>query len=302
MENAIRNVMRILAFRTKATEAAANDATRPWYTRIGILFWLAIIWVFFISFSALLANYLPLPSALDTNLRGVYLPPLVDGHLLGTDGVGRDMLARAIHGARVSLSIAYTSPFIALFFGLALGISAGYFRGRVDSAISIFIDSILAFPNIVAVMAFLFFFGSNMLNMILVLGFFAIPGDTRVARANTILFSQREFVLAARAQGASHLRIMVRELLPNVIIPLISLVLFGMSIVIVIEGALAFLGVGIQPPTPTWGRMISDGFEEIGSSPHVTFIPATFMFFTILSFNIIGDRLRALNDVKGSQA
>lgn len=302
MENAIRNVMRLLAFRSKAMEAAVEDGTRAWYLRIGVLFWLAAAWVAFISFSALFADFLPLKSPLDTNLRSVYLPAFTEGHFLGTDGVGRDILSRGIHGARVSLSIAYTAPFIALALGLILGISAGYFRGRVDSAISIFVDSILAFPNIVAVMAFLFFFGASMTNMILVLGFFGIPGDTRVARANTILFSQREFVLAARAQGASHLRIMVRELLPNVIIPLISLVLFGMSIVIVIEGALAFLGVGIQPPTPTWGRMISDGFEEIGSSPHVTFVPAGFMFLTILSFNIIGDRLRALTDVKTSQA
>lgn len=221
---------------------------------------------------------------------------------MGTDTIGRDLLSRAIYGARISLLIAYTAPFIALVFGLALGISAGYFRGRVDSAISIFIDSILAFPNIIAIIAILFFLGTTMTNMILVLGFFGIPGDTRIARANTVLFAEREFVLAARAQGASHLRILVRELLPNVILPLLSLVLFGKSIVIIIEAALAFLGIGIPPPTPTWGRMISEGFGEIGTFPHVTFVPAGVMFLTILSFNLIGDRLRAMTDVRSSAA
>ena len=106
--------------------------------------------------------------------------------------------------------------------------------------------------------------------------------------------------MAARAQGASNLRIMVRELLPNVILPMLSLVLFGMSIVIIIEGALAFLGVGFPPPTPSWGKMIADGFEEISRAPQVTFVPAAVMFLTILSLNMIGDSLRALTDVKGS--
>lgn len=302
MENVIRTTLRIIFFRTKASEAAALDTTKPWYIRAGVVFWLASAWVAAISFGALFADILPMNSPLDTNLSKVYQPVMTEGHFLGTDGVGRDMLARGVHGARVSLQIAYTAPFISLVLGLALGISAGYFRGRVDNAVSIFVDSILAFPNIVAVMAFLFFFGANLLNIILVLGFFGTPGDTRVARANTILFAEREFVAAARAQGASHFRIMYRELLPNVIVPLVSLLIFGMSIVIVIEGALAFLGVGLPPPTPTWGRMIADGFEEIGGSPHVTFVPAGFMFFTILSFNIIGDRLRALTDVRTGQA
>ena len=170
----------------------------------------------------------------------------------------------------------------------------------MDAVVSVFTDSILAFPNIVGVMVVLFFFGAHLPVMILALAFFGIPPEVRVARANTILFAEREFVLAARAQGASNLRIMVRELLPNVILPMLSLVLFGMSIVIIIEGALAFLGVGFPPPTPSWGKMIADGFEEISRAPQVTFVPAAVMFLTILSLNMIGDSLRALTDVKAS--
>ena len=255
-----------------------------------------------ISLIALFADLMPLRDPLEINPDKNFLPVFSKDAWLGTDAIGRDLLSRAIHGARVSLQIAYTAPFISLVCGLALGLAAGYFRGRIESFVGIFVDSILAFPNIVAIMAILFFAGNTLLNIILVLGFFGIPGDARITRANAILFSEREFVLAARAQGASHLRIIIRELLPNVLIPVLSLVLFGMSIVIFIEGALAFLGIGIDPPTPTWGRMISEGFDEITVSPHVTFVPAVVMFLTILSFNLMGDRIRAMTDIRASAA
>ncbi len=272
----------------------------PWWIRVGFVFWLCVGWLFLISFCAIFADILPFDDPLSTDLDQQFAPILSEGHLLGTDSVGRDMLSRVVYGARISLQLAFTAPFISLAFGLILGMSAGYYRGRVDTAVSVFTDSILAFPNIVGVMVILFFFGSTLPVMIVALAFFGIPPEVRVARANTILFAEREFVMAARAQGASNLRIMVRELLPNVIIPMLSLVLFGMSIVIVIEGALAFLGVGFPPPTPTWGKMIADGFEEIAKAPQVTFVPAGVMFLTILSLNMIGDRLRALTDVKTS--
>ena len=280
--------------------AASTKSVQSWWKRLGIVFWLCVGWLVFICLSALLAPWLPLHDPLSTNLDRQFEPPLSEGYFLGTDAVGRDLLSRAIHGGRVSLTLAFTAPFLSLAAGLALGLSAGYFRGRVDTTVSVFTDSILAFPNIVGVMVILFFFGATLPVMILALAFFGIPPEVRVARANTILFAEREFVLAARAQGASSIRIMVRELLPNVIVPMLSLVLFGMSIVIIIEGALAFLGVGFPPPTPTWGKMVGDGFEEISKAPHITFVPAGVMFLTILSLNMIGDRLRALSDVKAS--
>jgi peptide/nickel transport system permease protein len=145
-------------------------------------------------------------------------------------------------------------------------------------------------------MAVLFVLGANLFNIILVLGFFGMVNDIRVSRAVTIQYRNRQFVAAARAQGASHLRILIRELLPNVIIPVLALTLIAMSRVIIIEGALAFLGVGLPPPTPSWGKMIADGFSEIGYKPHVTFIPSAWMFLTILSLNLIGDKLRSMTD------
>jgi peptide/nickel transport system permease protein len=296
--NAVAVARRLFFGRTGSHSAI--QLAKPWWSRVGILFWICFAWVIGISLTALFAPILPIQDPLANHLTHQYAPMFSDGYILGADGNGRDMLARTITGARISLQLAYTAPFISLFFGLVLGLSAGYFRGRVDSVVSIFIDSILAFPNIVAIMAILFYAGSTMFNMILVFGFFGIPIDTRIARANTIMFAERDFVAAARAQGASHFRIIIRELLPNVIIPLASLLLFGMSFVIVIEGIISFLGLGIPPPTPTWGKMISDGFEDISLDPHITFVPAGFMFMTILSFNVLGDRLRSLTDVKGS--
>ncbi len=293
----VRNTRRLLG---SVARPAKKDTLQPWWARVGLVFWFALGWLVLICLSAILADVLPIDDPLSTDLDRQFAPLFSGGSLLGTDAVGRDMLSRVIYGARISLQLAFTAPFLSLLAGLALGLSAGYFRGRIDSAVSIFTDSILAFPNIVGVMVVLFFFGATLPVMILALAFFGIPAEARVARANTILFAEREFVLAAQAQGASSLRIMVRELLPNVIVPMLSLVLFGMSIVIIIEGSLAFLGVGFPPPTPSWGKMIADGFEDIGRAPHVTLVPAAVMFLTILSLNMIGDSLRALSDVKAS--
>ncbi len=285
---------------TKQNGAASTNEKRNW-SRLGIVFWIAVSWVCIITFSAAFADFLPFQDPLKTNLRNTFGKMFTEGHILGTDPVGRDMLGRIVYGAQVSLKIAYTAPLISLVLGVTFGMCAGYFRGKVDGAIGIFVDAILAFPNIVAIMAILFFLGPTLLNMILVLGFFGMVGDLRVARANTILYAKREFVLAARAQGASHLRIMFKELLPNVIIPVLALAVIGMSRVIVIEGILSFLGVGLPPPNPTWGKMISEGYSEMGYAPHVTFVPAAAMFFTILSFNLIGDRLRTLTNAKTGQ-
>ncbi len=285
---------------TKQNGAASTNEKRNW-SRLGIVFWIAVSWVCIITFSAAFADFLPFQDPLKTNLRNTFGKMFTEGHILGTDPVGRDMLGRIVYGAQVSLKIAYTAPLISLVLGVTFGMCAGYFRGKVDGAIGIFVDAILAFPNIVAIMAILFFLGPTLLNMILVLGFFGMVGDLRVTRANTILYAEREFVLAARAQGASHLRIMFKELLPNVIIPVLALAVIGMSRVIVIEGILSFLGVGLPPPNPTWGKMISEGYSEMGYAPHVTFVPAAAMFFTILSFNLVGDRLRTLTNAKTGQ-
>ena len=270
--------------------------------KFGLVFWLSLTWIMLITFAAIFADFLPIADPMESDLNKKYLGLFSGEHWLGTDTIGRDMLSRMIYGGQISLTIAYAAPIISLVFGLAFGMAAGYFGGRTDTVIGIFVDSLLAFPNIVAVMAVLFVLGANLFNMILVLGFFGMVNDIRVSRAVTIQYRNRQFVTAARAQGASHLRILIRELLPNVIIPVLALTLIAMSRVVIIEGALAFLGVGLPPPTPSWGKMIADGFSEIGYKPHVTFIPSAWMFLTILSLNLIGDKLRSMTDPRTGNA
>ena len=267
--------------------------------RLGVIFWLATSWILLILAATISTNFLPFIDPLEQDYAAVN-DRWGAQYWVGTDHLGRDMFSRLIHGAGISFRVAFTSPFIGMAIGLTLGMCAGYFRGKVDSGVSILIDSILAFPNIVLAIAVLFFAGPTIINLVLVIAFYTIPQFTRVARANTLLYAQREFVIAARAQGASHLRILLRELLPNVMVPVAAYSLLVMSFTIVLEGTLSFLGVGIPPPTPTWGRMISEGLDELSENPFISMYPSLFMFLTILSLNLMGDRLRTMTDVKAS--
>ena len=267
--------------------------------RLGVIFWLATSWILLILAATISTNFLPFLDPLEQDYAAVN-ERWGAQYWVGTDHLGRDMFSRLIHGAGISFRVAFTSPFIGMAIGLTLGMCAGYFRGKVDSGVSILIDSILAFPNIVLAIAVLFFAGPTIINLVLVIAFYTIPQFTRVARANTLLYAQREFVVAARAQGASHLRILLRELLPNVMVPVAAYSLLVMSFTIVLEGTLSFLGVGIPPPTPTWGRMISEGLDELSENPFISMYPSLFMFLTILSLNLMGDRLRTMTDVKAS--
>jgi peptide/nickel transport system permease protein len=269
--------------------------------RLGWVFWLAVTWIAACLVMTVATSFGVFLDPLNQDYNALSAPWSL-AHPLGGDQLGRDIFSRIFFGAATSFKIAFTSPFIGMAIGLVLELCAGYFRGRVDSAVSVLIDSILAFPNIVLAIVILFYAGANVINLVLVISFYTIPQFTRIARANTMLYAQREFVMAARAQGATHLRILVRELLPNVIVPLAAYSLLIMSFTIGLEGTLSFLGVGLPPPDPTWGQMISDGIEELEEDPYIAFIPSFFMFMTILSLNLMGDRLRQFTDIKSSSA
>jgi len=260
---------------------------------------LAGTWFALIVLLALAAPYLPLHDPLKQNYSSLNAG-FSKLYWFGTDSYGRDLLSRILSGARVSLSIALTSPFIGLAIGLLLGMTAGFFRGWWDSLVGILVDSILAFPNIVLAMVVMFIAGAKLWVLILVLAFYSIPQFTRIARANTIRFAQQEFVTAARAQGASNLRILIRELLPNVIVPVAAYSLIVMSFTIILEGSLSFLGFGLPPPTPSWGNIIAQGVLELSTDPKIALLPSAFMFLTILSLNLMGDRLRSLSEVRSS--
>jgi peptide/nickel transport system permease protein len=293
-------LLRIFHFFGSKNTSETSDRVRK-ERRLGWVFWLALAWIVLCLSATISTNFITYPDPLNQDYNALSAPWSME-HLLGGDQLGRDMFSRSVFGAATSFKIAFTSPFIGMAIGLILGMCAGYFRGRIDSAVSILIDSILAFPNIVLAIAILFYAGANIFNLVLVISFYTIPQFTRISRANTMLYAQREFVVAARAQGASHLRIILRELLPNVIVPVAAYSLLIMSFTIGLEGTLSFLGVGLPPPDPTWGQMISDGIEELEDDPFISFVPSFFMFMTILSLNLMGDRMRQFTDVKASSA
>jgi peptide/nickel transport system permease protein len=263
--------------------------------RLGNLFWLALGWIIFVAivstFAALLLSHGPL----DMDILERRAAPSLS-HWLGTDGLGRDELARLVYGARISLTVGLCAPIIGITIGGALGILAGYFRGRFETVVVGSMDVLLAFPPLVFALAMVAFLGQSVFNLTCILGVLGIPAFMRVARAATLSLAEREFVVAARALGASHARILLHELLPNVFLPLLAFFLLGVAVTIVVEGALSFLGLGVPPPMPSWGSMIGEGRESLEIAPQLAFMPAVAMFLTVLSFNLVGDTLRALTD------
>lgn len=267
----------------------------PRARRLGPLFWAAVAWTIAILAAAALAGVLPLPSPTDMDMLERRAPMSMQ-HWLGTDGLGRDELARLIYGARVSLTVGLFAPVIGLTIGGALGMLAGYFRGRFETLVVGGMDVLLAFPPLILALAVTAYLGQSLFNLTCILGVLGIPAFMRVARAATLTLAQREFVIAAHALGATHARILLRELLPNVFLPLLAFFLLGVAVTIVAEGALSFLGLGVPPPISSWGSMIGEGRESLEIAPRLAFLPAIAMFLTVLSFNLVGDTLRALTD------
>jgi peptide/nickel transport system permease protein len=268
--------------------------------RRGVLFWLALGWLALVVTVAITARWLPLADPDDQDLVNRLAPPLSAGHLLGTDGLGRDVLSRLAFGAQVSLIISFSAVSIGLVAGGALGLTAGFVRGWVDGLTMWAVNVVLAFPGLVLLLGLVAFVGQSLTAITLVIGFLSVPIYARVARATTLAVAQREYVLAARVVGASNRRIMVEEILPNVVPPLAAFALVALGVVIVLEGSLAFLGLSVEAPNPTWGSMIAEGRQHLSTTTHLTFIPSLVMFLTVLAVNFVGDVLRSRFDVKES--
>ena len=282
---------------TLELEVAEEAVTQPVRKgrRLGMLFWAAVGWLLFVFAVAVFATVLPLPSPTDMDMLERRAPFSAE-HWLCTDGLGRDELARLIYGARISLVVGVCAPVIGVVIGGALGMLAGYFRGRFESMVVGSMDVLLAFPPLILALAVTAFLGQSIFNLTLILGVLSVPAFMRVARAATLTLARREFVIAAQALGATHARILLRELLPNVMLPLLAFFLLGVAVIIVVEGSLSFLGLGVPPPISSWGSMIGEGRESLDVAPRLAFLPAAAMFLTVLSFNLVGDTLRALTD------
>jgi peptide/nickel transport system permease protein len=262
---------------------------------LSVLFWASAGWIALIVMAAILANALPLdnPTAIGNAAPG--LGPSW-GHLLGTDELGRDMLSRVIFGARISLIVGVTSTVLGLSIGGTLGLIAGYVGGIVDTLISGVVNVLLAFPSLILALAIVTFAGPSLFHVTIAIGVLSIAPLARVVRANTIGYARREFVQAAQVLGVRQRRIIFREIVPNVLPTALSVALVTVPAAILAEGALSFLGLSIQPPTPSWGNMISEGRDVLAKYPLIALWPCLCMLLTVLALNFIGDEVRAYFD------
>lgn len=290
----------------EAPQAVEATASR----RLGLLGWFSILWLLAITGAALLAPILPLSDPDQSVLEIVRKGPIQSGHFLGGDGNGRDMLARVIFGARLSLLISVGAVVFGWVIGGALGLIAGYFKGRIDAVLSTFFNVLLSIPALVLALSLVAVWASSdegvsnlrrVVVLILALGIVSVPILGRITRAATLAWSEREFVKAAEVVGARPLRIIIREVLPNVLPAMASIALLSIGVVIVAEGSLAVLGVGVnEAEAPTWGNIIAVGRSDLARAPHIVGIPSVAIFLTVLSLNSLGDVIRARFDVRES--
>jgi ABC-type dipeptide/oligopeptide/nickel transport system permease subunit len=213
-------------------------------------------------------------------------------HPLGTDQVGRDLLSRMIYGGRVSLAVGVGAVLMASAIGVLLGLGAGYFGGAADWTIMTLVNVMLTFPFVLLALAVISVLGSSLANMIIVLGAAGWPIYARVLRAETMAVRERDFVLAGRALGMSHLRIIARQIVPNLVSVIVVIATLQVAQVIILESFLSFLGLGIQPPTPAWGNMLGEGRLYMLNSWWIATFPGLAIFLTTLVINLIGNALR----------
>ena len=265
-----------------------NFARRFARNRMALAGLLVICGLFALSFLAGLVS----PEDPDRpNLRARLLPP-GPGHVLGTDALGRDVLSRLIWGSRVSLKVGLVSVGLATAIGLFLGALAGFYGGFTDGLIMRFCDLMLCFPTMFLVLAVISLLEPSIWNVMVVIGLTSWMGVARLVRAEFISLKNRDFVLAARALGASDARLILRHLLPNALAPVLVSATLGVAGAILLESGLSFLGLGVQPPTATWGVMLADGKDYLSRAWWLSFYPGLAILVTVLSYNLAGEGLR----------
>ena len=277
-------------------EALSRPPDNPWVKAIHRLLrnraatiGLAII-VFFILigiFADVVAPYDPIK----VNFAAVRQPPSMQ-HLMGTDKQGRDVLSRIIYGTRISMSVGFFSQLLTILVGTVLGAVAGYYGGKVDTIIMRITDIFYAFPNLLLLIILMAAFGRGFLNLLVALAFTAWVGPARLVRGQVLQLKEFEFVESARALGASDRHIIFNHMLPNVMSSIMVAFSFGVPGAILAEAGLSFLGIGLVPPTPSWGIMLNDGFAVLRAMPHVVFFPALVIAIVMIAFLYLGDGLR----------
>ena len=234
----------------------------------------------------------PVPKPVGGSVLDAGLPPLSPGHIFGTDPVGNDVFSRILYGGQVSIEVGLAVTAIGLVVGGLLGIAAGYWGGAADTIISRVLDVLIAFPALVLALAIAEGLGPSELHVIWALAVFSIPATGRIARSATLALREQTFMLAARLSGTRGWRVILRHVIPNITPQLMTFSLLGIGVVIILEGALSFLGLGIPLPEASWGSMIAQGQQTLSASPYLVLIPSAFLFATVMSLNLVGDALR----------
>ena len=278
----------------------SSDIAKKKRFDVGLVFWIFTLWIAITVLAAIFASLLGLQDPNQGNYDILNQGPTT-AHWFGTDDLGRDIFSRVIYGARVSLTVGFGALTIGMIIGGTLGMIAAYRRGPVDIIVSSASYVMLAFPALVAVIAIVAFWGHEIWKITIIIGVASIPLVFRVVRAATLSYATRDFVTAAKSQGATDWRIITKELFPNVLPAIISFYLIGVASVIILEGALAFLGLRVQPPTASWGNMISESRTYLSQNPWLVLFPSLAMVFFLVALNLIGDILRSTLDVQESQ-
>ncbi len=280
--------------RSGAARSRAGRGRIEWRT---LRLWLAFAWLVVIIGVAVLADVLPFAEARNPGKTlyepALATPDLASGHPLGTDRHGLDLLGGLAYGARVSLTVGIGATALGCLIGMLIGLTAGFVRGRLDAVVGLLTDSMLAFPPLILLIGAVAVMRPSVLVVTCSLALLTVPSYVRLARAHTLTLVPREFVLQARALGATSSRIVFKELLPNVVWPMLSYSIVVVAAMIVSEASLSYLGLSVQRPNPTWGNMIAAGQDSFQQYPHLVLVPAVAMFLTVLSINAVGEAVRS---------
>ncbi len=259
------------------------------------MFFLGFGLVALMSLAAILAPWLAPYDPTALHLDAILLPPC-EAFPLGTDQLGRDVLSRLLYGGRISLWVGFVAVGISISIGLVLGLIAGYFGGLVDEMVMRGVDIMLCFPSFFLILAIIAFLEPNLTNIMIVIGFTSWMGVARLVRAETLTLRERDFVAAAKLCGASSKRILSVHILPNALSPVLVSATLGIAGAILIESSLSFLGLGVQPPIPSWGNMLLEGKNVLEIAPWMSLYPGLAILFTVLGYNLLGESLRDILD------